>query len=104
MLSRPCRDQFRCFDMLAAKACSPGSDSILLPRGAHAFAAGMARATSSFTEGRESMAPPGIPKVTRSVTLPPPLFISASKGLAPGLMCLRLLLEIAVRRRRGTVR
>jgi len=57
MLSRPSRDKSRCFDMLAAKACSPCRDSILLPRGEHAFAAGRARATTPFTEGRESMAP-----------------------------------------------
>jgi len=57
MLSRPLRDESSCFDMLAAKACSPGRDSILLPRGTHAFAAGRARATTLFSEGRESMAP-----------------------------------------------
>jgi len=61
MLSRPTRDQSRCLDMLAAKARSPCRDSILLPRGEHAFAAGRARATTLFSEGRESMAPPGIP-------------------------------------------
>jgi len=59
MLSRPSRDQSSCFDMLAAKACSPGSDSILLRRGTHAFAAGRARATTLFSEGRESMPPTG---------------------------------------------
>jgi len=58
MLSRPSRDESRCFDMLAAKACSPGRDSILVSRGTHAFAAGRARATTLFSEGRESMAPP----------------------------------------------
>jgi len=57
MLSRPSRDQSRCIDLLAAKACSPCSDSILLRRRTHAFAAGRARATALFSEGRESMAP-----------------------------------------------
>jgi len=57
MLSRPSTDQSNCFDMLAAKACSPGRDSFLFPRGTHAFAAGRARATTLFSEGRESMAP-----------------------------------------------
>jgi len=59
MLSRPSRDESRCLDMLAAKACSPGRDSILSPRGAHAFAAGRAKATTHVAEGRESMAPSG---------------------------------------------
>jgi len=70
MLSRPSRDESTCFDMLAAKACSPGRDCILWRRGTHAFAAGRARAATLFADGRESMAPPGIPKVTRSVMLP----------------------------------
>jgi len=58
MLSRPSTDESRSFDMLAAKACSPGRDSIQLQRGTHAFAAGRAWATIPFSEGRESMAPP----------------------------------------------
>jgi len=58
MLSRPSGDLSRCFDMLAAKACSPGRGSILFLRGTHAFAAGRALATTLFSEGRESMAPP----------------------------------------------
>jgi len=57
MLSRPSRNQSSCIDMPAAKACSPGRGNILLPPGAHAFAAGRARATTLFSEGRESMAP-----------------------------------------------
>jgi len=57
MLSRPSREMSRCIDMLAAKACSPGSDWILLRHGTHAFAAGRAQATTLFSEGRESMAP-----------------------------------------------
>jgi len=59
MLSRPSRNKSCCLDMLAAKACSPGRDSILLRRGTHAFAAGRAPATILFSEGRESMAPTG---------------------------------------------
>jgi len=58
MLLRPSRDESSSIDMLAAKACSPSRDSILLPRGTHAFAAGRARVTTLFSEGRESMAPP----------------------------------------------
>jgi len=57
MLSRPSTEESSCIDMPAAKACSPCRDSILLPRGPHAFAAGRARATTLFSEGRESMAP-----------------------------------------------
>jgi len=57
MLSRPSRGKSSCLDMLAAKACSPGRDSILLRRGEHAFAASKAPATTLFSEGRESMAP-----------------------------------------------
>jgi len=59
MLSRPSRDDSSCIDMLAAKACSPGRDRIQLLRGTLAFAASMARATTHFSEGRESMAPTG---------------------------------------------
>jgi hypothetical protein len=79
MLSRPSRDESRCLDMLAAKACSPGSDSIQFLRGTHAFAAGWVPATNLFSEGRESMAALGISKGTRSETLPP-LSVSASKA------------------------
>jgi len=63
MLSRPSRDESRCFGMLAAKACSPCRDSNLLPRGTHAFAAGRAQASALFSEGRESMAPPGVKRI-----------------------------------------
>jgi len=59
MLSRPSRDRSRCIDMLAAKACFPCRDCILLPRGTHAFADGRAPAITLFSEGRESMAHPG---------------------------------------------
>jgi len=74
MLSRPSRDQSRCFDMLAAKACSVGSDSILWPCGTHAFAAGRARATTLFSEGRESMAPPCHSQCCTIGNATPPLF------------------------------
>jgi len=57
MLSRPSRGKSSCIDMLAAKACSPGRDSILFPRGTHAFAASGSWATTPLIEGRESMAP-----------------------------------------------
>jgi len=59
MLSRPSTEESGSFDMLAAKACSPGRDCIQMPRGTHAFAAGRAPATTLFSEGRESMAPTG---------------------------------------------
>jgi len=58
MLLRPSTEESSCIDMLAAKACSPGRDSMLLPRGTHAFAASMSQATTLFSGGRESMAPP----------------------------------------------
>jgi len=60
MLSRPSRDQSRCIDMLAAKACSPGNDCILLPRGTHAFAAARARVTTPFQRAAKACHPPGI--------------------------------------------
>jgi len=77
MLSRPSRDEFRCLDMLAAKACSPGGDSILLRRGTHAFAAGKAPATTLYSEGRESMAHPWHSKNWTIGDATPPLCVSA---------------------------
>jgi len=63
MLSRPLKEQFRCFDMLAAKACSPGRDSILVRRATHAFAAGRDRATTPFQRAAKAWHPPGIPQM-----------------------------------------
>ena len=78
MLSRPSRDEPRSCDMLAAKACSPRRDSIQLRRGSHAFAAGRMRVTTSMKRAAKAWHPPGIPKAGRQVTLPTPLFVSAS--------------------------
>jgi len=58
MLSRPSKNESSCFDMLAAKACSPARDSLLLRHGRHAFGASRATVSNPFAEGRESMAPP----------------------------------------------
>jgi hypothetical protein len=57
MLSRPSRDQVQLLGNAGRESMLPGSDSILLRRGTHAFAAGRARAIYLFSEGRESMAP-----------------------------------------------
>jgi len=86
MLSRPLRDQSSCLDMLAAKACSPGRDSILLPRGTHAFAAGRARAITFFQRAAKAWHPPDMPKVARSVALLPPFLLVPLTILVAGAL------------------